>query len=72
MTRLEKHHPVDRDEVVYTLTLNGGDLARARLTTYDRLLLADCDASIADRLLALELIVRRIEQAHTNPEVPAC
>jgi hypothetical protein len=64
--KLDVHQPHDRDERVYTLTIPGGDLMRARFDRFDRLLLADCqspDATVADSLLALELIVRRIEQA---------
>lgn len=41
-------------------------LLRARLTPFDRVLIRDCnraDATVADRVLALETLVRRCEEA---------
>lgn len=63
--KLTVHMPVATDERVYTLTISGGDLARVKLSGYDRRVLADCngaEATISDRLLGLELLARRIEE----------
>lgn len=63
--KLTKHQPVDRDEDVYTLTVSHGALRRVRFTEFDRMLLRDCQsdgATVADKLLALELIARRVEE----------
>lgn len=54
--------PITRDRT-YVVTISADDLANARLYDFDRKLLADCDgddATIADRLLGLELLARRV------------
>jgi hypothetical protein len=47
------------------LEIEGHEYSRAKLTAFDRLLLDDCEGSdkASDKLLALETIVRRIEEA---------
>lgn len=65
-TRIECWRTSDRDELVYRLTIRDEDVRRTRLLEVDRKLLAECestDATVADRLLGLELLVRRIEEA---------
>lgn len=49
---------------VYTLTFDEDELERIRLTPMDRALLRECEESdsIADMLLGLETIARRIEE----------
>ena len=50
---------------VFTLTLTQRDMITVNLYQFDHVLLAECDASpsIADKLLGLECIARRLEQA---------
>jgi hypothetical protein len=65
-TRLRHHASVIGDFDVYELLIPRRDQVRAKLTQHDRAVLAECDspdATIADRLLGLELLVRRIEEA---------
>lgn len=49
----------------YNLTVPDGDLAKMKLHDFDRLLLVECEKSkkVSDKLLALETIVRRIEES---------
>jgi len=50
---------------VYTLYIDDLDIVRAKFQPWDFAVLADCgkdDRTVADRLLALELIARRIEE----------
>jgi hypothetical protein len=67
--KLRTFQPADRDEYVYELRISGGELMRARLTDFDRALLHDIEhgpasgAPVADRLLGLEMLARRIEEA---------
>jgi hypothetical protein len=59
---LERHAS---DGLRVTLSIAERELMSMKLLPGDQLLLNDCDredASIADRLLALELIARRIEE----------
>ena len=63
-TRLDSR--VEVDEAVYTLRIPKRDLTRVSLAVADEALIAECDgaeATVADRLLALELLVRRIEES---------
>jgi len=65
--RLERLDLPGLDQRRYMLTIEGGDLAAMRLRPGDLLLLGECnrpDASIADGLLALELMARRIEDSN--------
>lgn len=53
-----------RGEHVFTLTVSDSELSRARFDMFDHALFADCegdDISVSDKLLALELIARRLE-----------
>lgn len=52
-------------DVKYLLTLEGDETFPLNLDHFDRLLIKECDQSnsIADKLLALETITRRIEQS---------
>jgi hypothetical protein len=59
---------------VYHLEIDEMDLILCNLNWFDRAVIADCDsegATIADKLLALELITRRIEEAHRLKEIYA-
>ncbi len=50
----------------WTLVLDGAEIVRAKLDDFDHRVLADCsgaDATVSDKLLALEILVRRIEEA---------
>lgn len=65
--RLDTYKRTDRGERVYTLTINENELERMDLSPLDRLVLDEVrlvsDVTIADQLLALELVARRIEEA---------
>lgn len=49
----------------YILRISGYDIVTARFDEWDRRLLEECDKSdnIADKLLALECMARRIERS---------
>ena len=65
--KLTRHRAPDRDEIVFTLTITGADYDRARLFPFDRMLLRECeDGSIADKLLGLETMARRVEEAYAR------
>jgi hypothetical protein len=56
----------DSMDVTYTIVLNENDIASANFTEFDRRLFDDCeseDATISDKVLALETVIRRIEQS---------
>lgn len=59
------HEDAAQDKRTYTLTIQGGEWTRARLHAFDRLLIAECEASdkVSDKVLALETIARRIEES---------
>ena len=59
---------MERDERTYTLKLCMGELIAGTLYEFDRRLIAECEASdkVSDKLLALETIVRRIEESATT------
>ena len=50
---------------IFTFTLTQMDMVMVNLDAFDRALLVECEASssIADKLLGLECIARRLEQA---------
>lgn len=57
-------HPLTLERRV-VITITDAELKTMRLYPFDRALLDDCesdDATIADKLLGLELIARRIEE----------
>lgn len=56
---------LERDARTYTLKVRGDELVTATLFPFDRRLIAECEASdkISDKLLALETIVRRVEES---------
>lgn len=68
--KLEKYKHVDSDRITYQLTINGYELMRAHLSKLDRALLDEInsseDVTIADQLLGLEMIVRRIEESYAK------
>jgi hypothetical protein len=71
--RLERHTDPLADAVVFTLVIDAVDFARSPLDARDRLLIDECSlptATIADRLLGLETIARRIEQTHEPETIP--
>lgn len=58
-------------ERVYTLRIGSGEMVRANLRPFDRVLIADCEGSdkVSDKLLALETIARRVEEAVTCGDI---
>ena len=64
---LEVTDKVNTCAQVYRLTLCKSDLIFVNLDPIDRALIHECEASnsVADKLLALECITRRIEQQRT-------
>lgn len=68
-TRLEVWEDFELNNKVYKLTINAMDYTLAQLTDFDYALLHDIEygkpskTPIADKLLGLETIVRRIEEA---------
>ena len=52
-----------KQETIYTLVIPHESYTKARLYPHDRLLIGECEGSnrISDKLLALEMIARRIE-----------
>ena len=62
--RLQRYD-LDRGAVTFRLVLEPRDLDRVQLDDHDWMVLQDCctdDAGVADTLLALELIARRLEE----------
>jgi hypothetical protein len=62
---------IDTSRVRYTLDVDARALAEVDLDDVDRALLRECgadDASIADRLLALEMLMRRMQEQTGNPK----
>jgi len=55
---------------IYQLTIEDTEFVLAPLDTFDLMLIRECDTSnaVADKLLALETIVRRIEQSQGVPQ----
>lgn len=53
------------DKITVRLEIACGEYVRASLDHFDRLLIRDCEGSekVSDHLLALETIVRRIEES---------
>jgi hypothetical protein len=52
-------------ETTYTLKITHSDMEKARIKPYDQVLFDDCngeDATISDKLLALETLARRVEE----------
>jgi hypothetical protein len=69
--RLESYRLPNQDTSRYVLEISGGDYARMKpLDGFDIRLLRECEdsESIADRLLGLEVIARRIEQGTSASE----
>ena len=62
LTMIDDFESGDR---VFTLRIRSRELVAIELQPFDRLLLADCDRSdkVSDKLLALETVARRIEEA---------
>ena len=58
-----------KDELIYELRIDGNELRDTKLHPFDRKLLADIEfgpsrgTPIADKLLGLETIARRIEES---------
>ena len=72
--RLDRYDDHMTMETRFVLTIGAVEWMLARLDGFDLALLRDCDgpdATIADRMLALETIARRIEQAkRPQPAAP--
>lgn len=56
---------LERDSFVYTLEIENADIIAIPLDSMDHTLIDECEKShkIADKLLGLEMVVRKIEQA---------
>lgn len=68
--RSNMYRDIKTDERVLELRINSMDLSCPLLTSWDRCLLQECEESdsLADKLLALETIVRRNEQHRESKE----
>lgn len=57
---------IGNNDLHYSVVVNKDDIVRCRFGEADFRLIDECShsGSIADKLLALELIARRIEEAH--------
>lgn len=56
------------DKYIFKFSYTGQELVAAKIFEFDHAVLRDCeseDATIADKLLALELIARRIEESQS-------
>ena len=63
---LTRHEDLIGHKVTFVLVFNDVDYVRARFDAFDYAVIADCekpDATVADHLLALELIARRIQES---------
>ncbi len=68
-TRIELCRELD-GSVTFRGRIERNDIERIRLDHFDRLLLDDCnrlESSAADRLLALEMIFRRLQEQTCPP-----
>lgn len=64
MTFVETEN-INSGSKVFILTISISDYVKARFDNFDEALLRECkreDATIADKLLALEMVARRIEE----------
>lgn len=62
---LEFHTELETGDDVITLRITRADQQAVRLDDFDQLLLSECskdNASIADRILGLEALCRRIQE----------
>jgi len=63
--KFEEERNVLKDEVVYTFTVTGHDLMRARLDGHDKYLIQYFGregGSIEEKLIGLQVIARKIEE----------
>lgn len=73
-TRLETYEDFGRNAKVYKVTISAVDYTLAQFSQFDYALLDDIDngepssTPLADKLLGLEMIVRRIEEAHAKSQ----
>lgn len=51
----------ETNDIEHTLTVTMSDLTKVKLTEQDRVLISECGDSIADRLLVLEMVARKLE-----------
>jgi len=64
--KFETRQDIKTNDKVFILTVTVLDYVKAKFDNLDRMLLRDCeskDATIADKLLALEMIARRVEDS---------
>jgi hypothetical protein len=68
--KFQKARELTTNATVYCLRIEDTDLLLAPLDQFDMMLLRECgdSTSIADQLLALETIARRIEQQQGTPQ----
>lgn len=72
--RLTKDQDYRTGTTKYTLEVDDYDLQLADFEWFDRLLAKDCElpgATIADKLLALEMVARRIQEGYARAQVEA-
>ena len=64
--KLERHNDICKDKIIWSFSYNSLELVLIRLNKWDKLLIKECERSdsIADKLLALECIARKIEKAN--------
>jgi hypothetical protein len=68
---LEFHTELETGDDVITLRITRADQQTVLLNDFDRLLLSECskdNASIADRILGLETLCRRIQDGQSQHE----
>lgn len=62
----KQHVEAQSGDTVFQLRLADADLRNVKLSHFERAVIRECDspdASLADRLLGLELLARRLEEA---------
>jgi hypothetical protein len=66
--KLISYRDEEKRQVHHHLTLEAGEASTLSLSQFDLACLRECDASdsIADKLLAIELIARRVEQRQSK------
>jgi len=67
--RLVYSRNADNQSVTYTLKIDDADMCAVNLTAFDHMMLRECEGSesIADKMLALETLCRRVEESSKAP-----
>ena len=64
MIKFDVSYNLQKNKRTYTLSIDDANIIECRLSKFDRLLIEKCEESmfVADKLLGLETIIRRIEE----------